>query len=243
MNAQTRTEIVEPPIWTGWQNAVINGVYPLRRLLHGSEHGAVFLTERKGQAVADAALKIVPVERVTLSQLSYWRQVSRLFHPHLLQLFDAGLCHLGGRQFLFVVMEYAQETLSGVLAHRALTEQEGRELLPPSLAALSFLHQRGFVLSHLKPANVLVVDDQLKLASDGIRPIGAPRVDGLETSAYEAPEADHAPFSAADDIWGLGVTLVEALSRQFPLLERGSVGVVLSDAVPAALADIAAAMP
>src|SRR5580692_11102585 len=119
MKAQESAAAVAP-IWSGWQNTVINGLYPLQRLVSGSEHGAIFLTECKGQAVASAALKIIPIERVTLAQLSHWRSAVGLSHPHLIQLFDAGLCKLGGRPFLFVVMEYAQQTLGEVLNQRAL---------------------------------------------------------------------------------------------------------------------------
>jgi hypothetical protein len=237
MNAQSNPEFAEPPIWSGWQNAVINGVYPLLRLVQGSQHSAVFLTERKGQASANAALKIIPIERVTLAQLSHWKVAAGLTHPHLIQLFDAGLCQLGGRQFLFVVMEYAQETLVEVLGQRALTEEEVGGLLPPTLQALTFLHRQGLVVGHLKPANVLVVDDQLKLASDSIRPAGAPRVGIAEPSFYDAPEANHAPFSAADDIWGLGVTLVEALTQRLPWNDERLDVAGVPDTVPAAFVD------
>jgi serine/threonine protein kinase len=237
MSVQTSTETAHAPIWSGWQSAVINGVYPLHRLVHGSEHSAVFLTERKGQPVANAALKIIPIERVTLAQLSHWRVAAELSHPHLIQLFDAGLCQLGGRQFLFVVMEYAEQTLSEVLSQRALTQDEVRDMLPPALEALTFLHRKGLVLGHLKPANVLVVNDQVKLASDSIRPDGAPRVGIAEPSFYDAPEANHAPFSAADDIWGLGVTLVEALTQRVPWPDEQSDAACLPATVPPAFVD------
>src|SRR5580692_6048196 len=135
MNAQTSTE-ASAPFWSGWQNAVINGVYPLHRLLSGSERSAVFLSECAGQAVPQAAIKIIPIERITLAQLSHWKSATGLSHPHLIQLFDAGLCQLGGHQFLFVVMEHAEQTLAEVLRQRALTPEEVLELLPPALEAL-----------------------------------------------------------------------------------------------------------
>jgi outer membrane biosynthesis protein TonB len=237
MNVQTSTETAEAPIWSGWQSTIINGIYPLQRLVHGSEHSAVFLTEWKGPAVANAALKIIPIERVTLAQLSHWRVATGLSHPHLIQLFDAGLCHLGGRQFLFVVMEYAEQCLSEVLSQRALTPDEVREMLPPTLEALSFLHRKGLVLGHLKPANVLVVNDKVKLASDSIRPAGAPRVGIAEPSFYDPPEATHATFSSADDIWGLGVTLVEALTQRLPWPDEHSDTARLPTTVPPAFVD------
>ena len=202
--------------WPQWQNEVINGLYPLRRLLHGSDHSAVFLTECKAQDLPTAAIKIVPAERVTLAQLSQWKRAAELSHPHLVRLLDAGLCQLGGRQFLFVVMEYAEQTLSEVLVQRALTVEEVQEMLPPALDALAFLHARNLVQGQLKPANVLVVNDQLKLATDTVRPAGEPRASIAEPSLYDPPEADSGRLSPAGDIWAFGITMVEALTQRFP---------------------------
>jgi hypothetical protein len=237
MNAQTGTQTAVAPIWSGWQGALINGVYPLQRLINGSQHSAVFLTERTGQEVPNAALKIIPIERVTLAQLTHWRSAVGLSHPHLIQLFDAGLCKLGGRPFLFVVMEYAEQTLREVLDQRALTGDEVREMLPPTLDALAFLHRKALVLAHLKPANVLVVNDQVKLATDGIRPAGAPRVGIAEACYYDPPEAVQANFGIADDIWGLGVTLVEALTQSLPWSDQRSDAASLPTSLPAAFTD------
>jgi hypothetical protein len=232
MSAQANTTSAGIPFWSGWQSAVINGVYPLQRLLVGSERSAVFLSECKGLPVPNVAVKIIPIERVTLAQLSHWRFSAGLSHPHLVQLFDAGLCQLGGQPFLFVVMEYAQQTLSQVLGQRALTAEEVREMLPPTLEALAFLHAQSLVHSHLSPDNVLVVNDQLKLSSDSIRPAGAPRVGVAEPSVHDPPEAAHAAFSSAGDVWGLGITLVEALTQGVPPFDEQT-GVVLPASVPA----------
>ena len=80
-----------------------------------------------------------------------------------------GGCQLDGLPYLYVVMEYADQTLAQLLQHRALTDEEAREMLRPTLDALAFLHGRNLVQGQLKPANILVVGDQLKLASDTIR--------------------------------------------------------------------------
>ncbi len=69
---------------------------------------------------------------------------------------------VGGRGFLFVVMEYADQTLAQILPRRALSLDEAREMLLPTLNALAFLHRNKLVQGQLKPTNLLVVDDQLK---------------------------------------------------------------------------------
>jgi TonB family protein len=215
VNLEARREAMTEG-WPQCQGEVINGAYPLRHFLGGSDHSAVFLTECKAQNVATAAIKIVPAERVTLAQLSHWRTAADLSHPHLIRLLDAGLCQLGGRQFLFVVMEYAEQTLSQVLPQRALTADEVQELLLPTLDALAFLHRKNLVQGQLKPANFLVVNDQLKLASDTVRPADEPRASAAERSLYDPPEARSSKLSPAGDIWALGITLVEALTQRLP---------------------------
>ena len=215
VNLEARREAITED-WPKCQGEVINGAYPLRDFLGGSEHSAVFLTECKAQNVATAAIKIVPAERVTLAQLSHWRTAAGLSHPRLIRLLDAGLCQLGGRQFLFVVMEYAEQTLAQVLPHRALTADEVQELLLPTLDALAFLHRKNLVQGQLKPANFLVVNDQLKLASDTVRPADEPRASVAARSLYDPPEARSSKLSPAGDIWALGITMVEALTQRLP---------------------------
>jgi TonB family protein len=204
-------------VWTKWESEVINGQFRLRRFLGGSEHSAVFLTEYKAQNLPDAALKLVPaIPTLTEAQLSHWTTAATLSHPHLMRLLESGRCELGGLQFLFVVMEYAEQTLSQILPRRALTPDEVREMLPPTLDALAFLHRNHLVQGRLRPSNILVVNDQLKLASDTVHPAGDSAASIAKSSLYDPPEARDGSSSAAGDIWGLGVTIVEALTQHPP---------------------------
>jgi TonB family protein len=203
-------------VWTKWEGEVINGAFPLRRFLSGSDHSGVFLTEYKAQNFPNAAIKIVPADpALTEAQLSHWRTAATLSHPHLIRLLAAGSCRLGGHPFLFVVMEYAEEALSQILPNRALTPDEVREMLLPTLDALAYLHRKNLVHCQLKPPNFLVIGDQLKLATDTIRPAGESTTSIAKYSLYDPPEAKNGRISAAGDIWALGITMVEALT-QFP---------------------------
>jgi TonB family protein len=202
-------------VWRRWEGEVINRVFPLLRFLNDSDHSAVFLTESKSHKYA--AIKLVEADRArTQTQLSRWRRAIALPHPHLIRLIDSGQCQLGVGQFLFVVMEYADETLAQILPRRALTPEEVREMLLPTLDALVFLHRKKLVQGALKPPNLLVVNDRLKLASDAIRPAGESTASIAALSVYDPPEAKDGRFSTAGDIWGLGITLVEALTQHVP---------------------------
>jgi serine/threonine protein kinase len=208
--------------WTKeWERRIVNEVYPLRRFLGRSNHSVVFLTECKAQNVAQAAIKILPADpALAEAQLAHWRRVAALSHPHLIRLLDAGRCRLGGHNFLFVVMDHAEQNLAQILPGRTLTPDEVRDLLPATLDALAYLHGKNLVLGALKPPNFLVVDDQLKLASDTIRPAGERTASTAKPSLYDAPETKNGRVSTAGDIWGLGITLVEALTQTPPAWSR-----------------------
>jgi TonB family protein len=204
-------------VWTKWEGQVINGAFPLVRVLSTSDHSAVFLTEYKAQNLPSAALKLIPaVPTLAQTRLTHWTTAAALSHPHLIRLLEVGRCEIEGRPFLFVVMEYAEQTLSQILPRRALTPDEMREMLRPTLNALAFLHGKNLVQGRLKPSNILVVDDQLKLASDTVRPVGDPTAGIAKSSVYDPPEAKDGSFSTAGDIWSLGVTMVEALTQHPP---------------------------
>ncbi|MEA2257346.1 MAG: eukaryotic-like serine/threonine-protein kinase, partial [Acidobacteriaceae bacterium] len=216
--------MTEIEIWTKWESQMVNGLFPLRRFLGRSNHSVVFLTEYKTQNSAKAAIKLVPVDPALADlQLSNWKRIAALSHPHLIRTLDSGRCKLGGHPFLFVVMEYAEQTLAQILPHRALTPDEVREMLNPTLGALAYLHRNRLVQGQLKPPNFLVVNDQLKLASDTIRAFGDPAPSVAKPSVYDPPEARNGAIDGAGDVWGLGISLVEALTQTPPALDDKSV--------------------
>jgi len=203
-------------VWTKWEGQVVDG-FPLRRVLGVSDHSGVFLTEAPAHNVSTAAVKLVPaIPTLAESQLAHWTAAAALSHPRLIRLFSTGRCQLGNLHCLYVVMEYAEQNLAHFLAQRALTDSEAREMLPATLGALAFLHSQNFVHGQLKPSNILVVGDQLKLASDTIRPAGEAATSISMVSVYDPPEGRDGSFSTAGDIWALGVTLFEALTRTLP---------------------------
>jgi serine/threonine-protein kinase len=200
--------------WTRWQGHLINGVFPLGRCLGCSEHSGVFLTKSAARP-EELAIKLVPTNRALAEvQLPRWKRAGALAHPHLLRLFEWGGCQLDGLPYLFTVMEYADQTLAQLLLRRALTDDEAREMLLPILDALAFLHGRNLLQGQLKPANILVVGDQLKLASDTIRRVSEGTVSTETPTVYDPPEARQGTSSTAGDVWALGASLLEALTRR-----------------------------
>ncbi len=200
-----------------WEGQVVEGIFPLRQYLGGSDHSAVFLTECGNGDPQKAVIKLFPFDLATADmQLSSWEFAGQLSHPNLLRLFRSGRCRIDGNDLLYLVMEYAEEDLSQILPQRALTPEETRDMLGPVLDALEYLHGRGFVHGDLKPANILATGDHLKLSSDRSSRIGESLSVSRKAGAYDPPEAISGMLTPAADVWSLGATLVEVLTQHLP---------------------------
>ncbi len=209
-------------LWKTWEGRAVDGKFPLRQWLGGSDHSAVFLTERSGKESQKAAVKLIPRESLDENaQLSSWAGAARLSHPHLIRLLEWGRCQIDDTRLLYVVMEYAEENLAEILPLRPLAAAEASEMLRPAAEALASLHRAGFAHSRIKPSNIMAVHDQLKISADGVQKTGE-RGDARVPSAYDAPEMATAGPSPAADIWSLGATLVAVLTQNEPKLKNAT---------------------
>jgi eukaryotic-like serine/threonine-protein kinase len=142
---------------------------------------------------------------------------SRLSHPNVVQVYDAG--ETEGSPF--IVMEYVP---GDTLAQRGkLTHAEVVPLALQACAGLQHAHNAGLVHRDVKPANLLVrEDDVLKIADFGIaRAAELTRLTQhgtvLGTAAYLSPEqAAGEEVSAATDIYSLGTVVYELLTGRPP---------------------------
>lgn len=207
--------------WKDWEGRILHDQFPLESYLGSSESSAVFLTRYGDGAQQAAAIKVVLADSVDREiLLPQWERIAALSHPGLVRLFDMGSCQSGGAALLYLVMEYAEESLADVLRQRPLTPAETREVIEQVLNALEYIHSCGLVHGCIRPSNILGVADQLKISSDGLCPAGervpAPR----NRSVYDPPERAAGIISPPGDVWSLGITLVEALTQRPPLRKR-----------------------
>src|ERR1700686_879178 len=225
--------------WNTWEGQAVDG-FPLRQYLGGSDHSAVYLTQLNSSGEQKAAIKFIPADASAYAQLAKWRVAGELTHPHLLQLIRVGRCEFADANFLYVVMEFAEENLSEILPQRPLEPEEARQVLESALDALAYLHAQGLAHTRIKPGNILAAGDQLKLSSDTLSEIGSAPIAMPQSSVYAAPESATAPVSAAADVWSLGVTLVQTLTQRTPVL-RGQMDVELPvpETIPAPYLEIA----
>jgi serine/threonine protein kinase len=138
------------------------------------------------------------------------RLLSALTHPHLVRAYEL---HEGPPPALVLEL-LPGPTLSQVFdSDGRVVPRNGIELGRQIASALSYLHRSGWLHCDIKPRNVLIVRGRAVLLDLSLarRPGRYPHRHG--TQGYLAPEqSELREVSAATDVWGLGILLLEALS-------------------------------
>jgi serine/threonine protein kinase len=150
------------------------------------------------------------------------RTVSKMRHPNIVPIFEAG--EQGGD--LYLVFEYVPgKNLAEFLQRSgALPPVKAVSVLRPILDAVGYAHAQGIIHRDLKPSNILLDDDGTPRVMDfGIAARVDSASDGMEringTPAYMAPEyVLRREVSACSDVFSAGVILFEMLTgqRAFP---------------------------
>ena len=244
MDVKAKEEGQTIEAWKQLEGRDINDEFYLRKYLGDSEQCAVFLAERASRDGVEepqqVAIKLLPADQANAElQLSRWQLAQSLSHPHLIRLLQAGRCRLGGMEMFFAVMELAEENLAQVIPDRALTPDEVRDVLQPTLDVLAYLHTQGFVHTRLRPANVMAVREQMKLASDCVCRAGESLPNLGKDNVYDPPEKASGAASSAADIWSLGMMLAEISTQRLPSRkENDQADPILPENLPASLFDI-----
>ncbi len=122
----------------------------------------------------------------------------------------------------FIVMEYVQgETLENIIALKgALELNRALDFTCQICNAVDHAHQQGVIHRDLRPANVLVTEnDMLKVADFGTSrflEIAAHGTTVIGSPPYMAPEQFHGKAVFASDIYSLGVTMYQMLTGILP---------------------------
>ncbi|MGE8358687.1 serine/threonine-protein kinase [Pseudomonas sp.] len=227
-----------PRVAPGELPEVLGGRYRIERLLGVGGMGAVYrardlLREQFGDPEPYVALKTLSddfAEYPDANALLYseFALTARLNHRHVVRLFGFEVDIPSQRSF--ITMELLRGlTLDQLLCERpeGVSWQELRDIAIPLLEALCYSHERGVLHGDLKPSNVMLADDGLRLfdyglgqSVEGLLP-GLPRLCRSRFAAwtprYAALELlDGAPLSAAADVYALACVLVELASGQHP---------------------------
>jgi eukaryotic-like serine/threonine-protein kinase len=205
-------------------DAIVPGRYATRLLGGGRRYEAYLAWDDALHALVVVKIvrpELVDSESVRRGIKGEARALEALNHPTIVRMFDA---ELEGERPHIVLEHLEGPRLSTLLRrYRIVVEQ----LLPLALelcSGLHYMHGLGYLHLDVKPRNVVMsgrprlIDLSIAVKTDAVsaftRPVG--------TDAYMAPEqCDPARFSEigpSSDIWGLGVTMYEAVTRTLPFL-------------------------
>ena len=223
-------ESANAEFWTSCEGKSA-GAYLLLKHLSGFANSAVY-TAVSGRDTQPFAIKLLRIDGAERERrLRAWSALVSLSHPNLIKVFEAGQCEIDGVSLLYLVMARADGDLAAVLAERPLTAVETHETLAPTLRALTYLQEQGYVYGGLRPSRVLAIGEEIKLASDCITRSGSAQ-DHRAGSVYDPPEWGKGTVSPEGDVWSLGATLVHALSQKSPRPDLGDADPVVPENLP-----------
>ncbi|MFZ0804695.1 MAG: serine/threonine-protein kinase, partial [Candidatus Sulfotelmatobacter sp.] len=209
------------------------GAYTLINEIGQGGMGTVWLARRSdGRFERHAAVKFVNLALAGQgSELRFRREGSilgRLTHPHVAELFDAGISS-GGQPYL--ILEYVDGMAIDQYCDQHKLDVEARvRLFLDVLEAVAYAHSNLIVHRDIKPSNVLVTQTgQVKLLDFGIAKLlqgdgqtGAAtlltrEIGAALTPQYAAPEQmKNLPVTTATDVYALGVLLYVLLGGHHP---------------------------
>jgi serine/threonine protein kinase len=201
-----------------WEGLTIDGKFPLLEWLRGSTR-CVFLTVRQG--AQESNIKLIAASGTDADQyLAHWETSKALSHPSLARVFDTGTTSIDSSDLVYVVTEKKEMFLSELIPRKALNGDTAKAIIMPVVDALSFLHEKGIVHGNVKPANIVQIGQQWKLAADEIASSTADEKPTREPDTYDAPEFATEKLTAAADLWSLGIITIEAFAQKTPMWDR-----------------------
>lgn len=204
---------------------IINKQYQIADQLGEGRLGAV-LKVMDLQKHQTAALKTLPLTLGVETIDRFASQVHLLLeldHPSIAHIYDCDWSQDGNYTFI------VEELLTGPTLHERLgdqaerlTEDEALDITLNLTLALEYAHSRGVIHGNLRPEDIFLTPNGLKLSSFGLGRLEETR-NLLEapmlflTASYLAPEQIQGkPLDARTDLYALGVILYQLFTGRLP---------------------------
>ncbi|PWT70308.1 MAG: serine/threonine protein kinase [Proteobacteria bacterium] len=203
------------------------GKYPVIREIGRGATSVVYLGRDPfaNREVAIKVLKNPPLQDTDFQRrfrkvfLNEAALVGKLFHPHILGIYDA----VSDEHQNYIVMEYVDGKTLEDLCEPAtlLSVSKVVEIVFKCSLALAFAQRHGVIHCDIKPANILISDDTNIKISD----FGAAQYDGAQhthlqgigSPAYMSPEqVQDRGVTFHTDIYSLGVVMYQMLTGKLP---------------------------
>ncbi len=225
-----------------WLGKIVDGRYKVMEVVGRGGMGVVYRVEhlRMGKV---AAMKVLHRDLASDPDVVHRFEreasaVSRLHHPHTVQVFDFGTA----QGALYLIMEYVRGLDLGSIISRdgPMPWSRAAPLLAQICGALAEAHELGIVHRDLKPENVLITRtghgrDYAKVLDFGLAKLDQPRAPSnatdrqqiVGTPYFMSPEQIRGDdVDARSDIYSFGALMFEALTGQHLFTGSTAVGVL-----------------
>jgi predicted ATPase len=223
--------------------SVINNRYILHETLGQGAMGVVYrATDRlTGEGVALKSVTIPGEELQFASQASTkasaredknhrlalaqeFQTLASLRHPNIISVLDYGFDLINQPYF---TMNYLVEACTILDAGKKRFVEGKVDLLIQLLQALTYLHRRNILHRDLKPGNILVTKDRVRVLDFGLS-ISREEAQGRTgTLAYMAPETlKHGQAVEASDLYAVGVIAYQLFASSLPFKPNDIMGVL-----------------
>lgn len=188
--------------------------YKVTKVLGDGTYGSVLRAQNKssGETVAIKKMKQKYYSWEECMKLREISSLRKLLHPNIVKLKEV----IRENDELHLVFEFMEANLYEFMKSRVrpLPESKVRNLMFQTMQAVAHVHKHGYFHRDMKPENLLVSGDTLKLADFGLaREIRArpPFTDYVSTRWYRAPEVllRSATYNSPVDLWACGGIMAE----------------------------------
>jgi len=204
-------------------NTLFDGRYRILRKLGSGGMANVYLAEDEelGRRVA---IKILN-DRYANDELFIERfrreakSAAALSHPNIVSIYDRGEAE--GTYYIAMEVIEGRSLKELILTRGPLPIGQAIAFTYEILDALRFAHRHGIIHRDVKPHNILIGGERLKVTDFGIARAGASQMTEagsiMGTAQYLSPEqARGAPVTASSDLYSVGIVLYEMLTGKVP---------------------------
>jgi beta-lactam-binding protein with PASTA domain/tRNA A-37 threonylcarbamoyl transferase component Bud32 len=204
-------------------NTLFDGRYRILRKLGAGGMANVYLAEDEelGRRVA---IKILN-DRYANDELFIERfrreakSAAGLSHPNIVSIYDRGQAE--GTYYIAMEVIEGRSLKELILTRGPLPIAQAIAYTLEILDALRFAHRHGIIHRDVKPHNILIGGERLKVTDFGIARAGASQMTEagsiMGTAQYLSPEqARGAPVTASSDLYSVGIVLYEMLTGKVP---------------------------
>lgn len=223
-----------------WKRKNYIGHYRILGEIGSGGMGIVYKASPVMEKEKTVALKVIrdeytkdPLHRKRF--LNEARMVDQMDHPNIVKVYERG----ESDERLFIAMEMLQgRSLAEIIRnHERLPINHCISIMGQMVDAVAKIHSRGIVHRDLKPENIMILDTENNEPAAKLLDFGLARTQSLTrltetgeilgTINYLPPERiSHQDFSAAGDIYSLGVVFYEMFTVEKPFLGETPIDII-----------------